>query len=80
MTFDLDGIYLAPVGRLHKSPVSWNAEPAWFQEEIGRLVKRFPTLVRTPEPAQARLDRMASAKVELGRRAQERKATPPPRC
>ncbi|WP_139807380.1 hypothetical protein [Mycobacterium avium] len=79
-TFDLDGVYLAPVGRLQKSPFSWNAEPAWFQEEIGQLVRQFPTWVRTPAPAQDPADRMATAKVELGRRARRRKGTPVPVC
>ena len=73
MTFDLDGIYLAPVGRLHRSPVSWNAEPAWFREEIGQLVRRFPTMVRTPAPAQDRVDRVATARIGLGARARQRK-------
>jgi hypothetical protein len=71
-TFDLDGVYLSPVGRLHRSAVSWNGESATFRREIDRIIRRLPTKFEGYEfaPVQDRADRLATTKVELGRRAQ----------
>lgn len=75
VTFDLDGVYLSPVGRLYRSAVSWNGEPPSFRREIDRIIRRFPTKVDGYEfaPVQGRADRLATTKVELGTRARQRK-------
>jgi hypothetical protein len=75
VTFDLYRVYLAPVGRLYRSPVSWNGETLLFRSEVERIVQRWPTKVEGYgfAPVQDRAERLATTKVELGIRARQRK-------